>query len=125
MLLLQILRKHAMRIDFNELPSTSRQHFSAAVANFRQSDMLAAPHSTLPSLHYERFEQRNRFQVLDSHCAGKGDDFMLLAHLPHSLIKNGGDDAPVGMCWWTGESPVEAKATDEASLLGVVNETQA
>lgn len=47
------------------------------------------------------------------------------AYLTHSLIENRGDDASVGMSWWTGESPVEAEAADEARLLSVVNETQA
>jgi hypothetical protein len=59
--------------------------------------MLAAPHAFFPTFNNQEFEQRNWLEISDVHGAGESHDAMQPVHLAHRFIKNGSDDASMGM----------------------------
>lgn len=122
--LLQILREHSIGINFDELARARRQHFAIAIADLGGTIMFAASHADLPSFDNERFGQWHRFQICDFHPARESDQVVQLVYLAHCLVKDGGDDAPMGVRRRANKAPLQTKATDKALLRFVEDEFQ-
>src|SRR5580704_4466902 len=67
------------------------------VANLSGVNMFTAVYLHLPAFHDKLRGQRNRPNVVDLHPASQGDHIAQLVDLAHSLVKDRGDDAAVGM----------------------------
>jgi len=123
-LLLQILREHSMGINFDERGRARCQHLAFAIADLGGAIMFAAAHSDLPSFDDERFEQWHRFQIRDFHLARQSDQVVQLTYLAHCFVKNGGDNASMGVRWRAYKTPLQTKAADKALLVFVEDELQ-
>src|SRR5271157_5655714 len=123
-LLLQVFGEHAVCVDLDKRGCARRQHLAFAIANLRRTIMLAAAHCHLPAFDDQRLEERHGFQIRDLHLACQSDEVVQLIDLPHSLVKNGGNDSAVSVRRRTNEAPLQAEAADEALALLVENKLQ-
>jgi len=111
-------------IDRDEHAAASRQYFAFCIHNLCNVKMAAAVHSQLSRVNAQRLVQGNRLQIIDRHLRSHSGDLTELVQLPHSVIKNCGDDSAMAVSGRPGVALAKTKSAGEAPPLRIMDEFQ-
>jgi hypothetical protein len=92
-----MLLEHLYRIDGDKLTAAAGQDLTLPITNFRDIDVFAPANVFLAAFNGQGFSKGHRLEVFDLHLPRERNYLTEFVHLPHRLVKDGGDDAAVGM----------------------------